>query len=548
MPDLLLGPMLRYASATEVTLWMEVDGPCEVTVLGRSTRTFQARGRHYALLALTGLEPGSSQEYEVHLDGERRWPPEDGDLPPSRISTVPETGPVELVFGSCRVSRPHVPPYTLNPEHDKRGVGVDALRALALRLRDVDPADWPDMLLLLGDQVYADEVPPETLAFIRGRRDVEEPPGEEVADFEEYVELYREAWSDPTLRWLLSTLPTAMIFDDHDVHDDWNTSEAWIEEMRAESWWQDRITGALATYWIYQHIGNLSPAQLDDDELFGRVKAADDAGDVLHEWATEAEREGGGGIWSFSRDLAGSRLVVLDGREGRVLSNGQRKMFDEEEWRWVEREVTGEFDHLLIANTLPVLLAPTFHHLEAWSDAVCSGTWGGFMARQGEKLRQGLDLEHWPAFRASFKRLVGLVREVGSGARGRAPASIVFLGGDVHQAYLYEVGFRPGDGVKSAVYQAVCSPFRHPMERRERAMMTIGRRSTALRRLAHAMARAAGVSDPEIGWRASEEPTFDNQIATLKLDGRRASLSIEFTPPGDGRDAQLETSFARELA
>ena len=45
--------------------------------------------------------------------------------------------------------------------------------------------------------------------------------------------LYREAWSQPSIRWLFSTIPSAMIFDDHDVHDDWNTSESWIRDMRA---------------------------------------------------------------------------------------------------------------------------------------------------------------------------------------------------------------------------------------------------------------------------------------------------------------------------
>jgi hypothetical protein len=238
---------------------------------------------------------------------------------------------------------------------------------------------------------------------------------------------------------------------------------------------------------------------------------------------------------------------VLDGREGRLLSDGQRKMFDEDEWEWLERQVTGDFDHLLLANTLPVLLAPTVHHLEAWSDAVCSGAWGGAAARLGERLRQGLDLEHWPAFRDSFERLVELVRDVGSGGRGLPPASIAFLGGDVHQAYLYEVAFRNGAGVTSAVYQAVCSPIRHPMERRERAMMTIGRRSSLLRRLAHAMARRAGVRDPAIGWRLAQEPSFDNQLATLRLDGRAASLAIERTRPGDGRAPVLETTLERRL-
>jgi phosphodiesterase/alkaline phosphatase D-like protein len=142
------------------------------------------------------------------------------------------------------------------------GLGVDALDALAARIRCRPHAEWPDLLLLLGDQVYADEVPPAVAEFIRGRRDVRQPPGLEVADFEEYAQLYRQAWTEPRLRWLLSTVPTAMIFDDHDLHDDWNTSEAWVRQMRANAWWEERVAAAFMSYWIYQHLGNLSPSEL----------------------------------------------------------------------------------------------------------------------------------------------------------------------------------------------------------------------------------------------------------------------------------------------
>jgi hypothetical protein len=34
MADLVLGPMLRYVSDTEATIWVETDEPCEVAVLG----------------------------------------------------------------------------------------------------------------------------------------------------------------------------------------------------------------------------------------------------------------------------------------------------------------------------------------------------------------------------------------------------------------------------------------------------------------------------------------------------------------------------------
>ena len=82
-------------------------------------------------------------------------------------------------------------------------------------------------MLLIGDQVYADNTGPATRKFIEQRRDPADPPGYQVADFAEYCFLYREAWSEPSVRWLLSVVPTAIIFDDHDVHDDWNISAAW---------------------------------------------------------------------------------------------------------------------------------------------------------------------------------------------------------------------------------------------------------------------------------------------------------------------------------
>jgi hypothetical protein len=547
MANLIIGPMLRYVSDSEATVWVETDAPCRVEVLGHRSDTFQVNARHYAIVAISGLQPASCVEYEVHLDGVRRWPAADSGWPPSRIRTLPSAGAVKLIFGSCRVTRPHTEPYTRSPDEHELGMGVDALAAVAARMRDQPAEDWPHMLLQLGDQVYADEVSPETAMFIRERRDVRAPPGLEVEGFEEYARLYREAWSEPTLRWLLSTLPTAMIFDDHDVHDDWNTSAAWKAKMRTQSWWPNRISGALMTYWIYQHIGNLTPAALERDPLLRRVQGAEDAGALLREFALHADCVGGGRQWSFARDLAGTRLVVLDGREGRILEEGHREMFDETEWRWLAEQTTGEFDHLVLATTLPVLLPHTFHYLEAFSEAVCAGAWGPRAARLGEMLRQALDLEHWAAFQTSFHRLLALTREVGAGKRGPAPASILFLGGDVHQGYLHEAAFRSSAGVNSRVYQAVCSPFRNPLVRRERAMLRALRRLPVLGRAARRLAHAVGVSDPEVGWRLAQAPTFDNQLGTLCFDGRRASLRIERTTPGDATHATLQTTLQRQL-
>src|ERR1044072_5219217 len=216
MANVVLGPMLRYVGETEATVWLETDAACEVEVLGRRATSFQVEGHHYAIVAITELEPGSSTEYDGLLDGERRWPLSGDELPPPLIRTLPAAGPIELVFGSCRVTRPQHPPYTLGCDEHELGSGVDALYALALRVLGQDPDDWPQLMLLLGDQVYADEVSPETAAVIRAGRDAERPRCLEAGGYEEYARLYPEAWEQPTLRWLLSTVPTAMIFDDHD--------------------------------------------------------------------------------------------------------------------------------------------------------------------------------------------------------------------------------------------------------------------------------------------------------------------------------------------
>jgi len=541
--ELTLGPILRYVGAGGATVWVETDRACEVEVLGHTARTFEVEGHHFAVVCLEGLQPGTTTPYEVALDGQRRWPAGEERFPPSVIRTPAEGDPLELAFGSCRVCVPHVEPYSLRKEDDPRGREVDALRALALRMVGRPHEDWPHALVLLGDQVYADEVSPAARALIRRRRDAARPPGEEVADFEEYTYLYRESWGEPTIRWLLSTVPSAMVWDDHDVHDDWNTSRTWVRTMRDKAWWGPRIEGAVMSYWCFQHLGNLSPEDLAADEVFAAVRGAGgDAGPILREFARRADREADGARWSYRRDFGRVRLVMIDSRAGRVLDPGERAMVDEDEWRWIEDTATGGCDHLLLGTSLPWLLAPGMHELEAWNEAVCEGAWGRHAARAGERIRQALDLEHWAAFQRSFRRLCRLTTEVAAGRRGEAPATIVALSGDVHHAYLSEA--RAGGGARSRIYQAVCSPFRNPLDARERRMIRFGW-SRPAHALARALARRAGVEPPPLRWTpVHRTPWFDNQVATLRFDGRRARLRIERTSPGH---PGLDIVFEHEL-
>src|SRR3954469_4082536 len=211
--------------------------------------------------------------------------------------------------------------------------------------------------------------------------------------------------------------------------------------MRQKAWWRRRVVSAFESYLIYQHLGNLSPSERDRFELYEHLRTAEDPTPRLREFARRADEEVAGTRWSFCRDIGPARVVMIDSRAGRVLDPGARSMVDEDEWHWIEDHATGGFDHLLIGTSLPLFMGPAMHWLEAWSEPICDGAWGPLFKRLGEKLRQALDLEAWPAWQPSFHRMAAHLRAVGAGDHGEPPATIAVLSGDVHHAYLAEVGF-----------------------------------------------------------------------------------------------------------
>ncbi|WP_242494922.1 alkaline phosphatase D family protein [Nocardioides zhouii] len=530
---LVLGPLLRYVDDTSASVWVETREPGLVTVDrggdSASARTFVVHGHHYALVELDGLEPGSTQSYTVAVDGEQVWPELDSPFPASVIATLEDGRPLSMAFGSCRTS----------VSHDAAGNGthgVDALRAWALRSADLVPAAdeddpdlsperLPDLVLFLGDQVYADETTDEMRAFIESRRDIEAPPWTELQDYEEYAHLYALAWSDPANRWLLSTVPSAMIFDDHDIRDDWNTSQEWRREMESTSWWHGRIVAGLGSYWVYQHLGNMSPAERRQDELYAQVlaHAGDDGydfGPIIDAFAERVDEEPQTYRWSYTREFDTQvRLVVVDSRAARQLDPDDRALLDADEAAWLDEQLRGDVDHLLIGTSLPFLLARGLHHLEAFSEALAGGAWGDRGGRLGEKLRQVVDLEHWGAFQNSFQAVAHQAMEVAAGERGRAPSTVTFLSGDVHHSYVSEA--EPADGgrpMRSTILQAVCSPIRNPLSRNMRFATAVLSYGVAgpIGRLA---SKSTHVADAPLTWRYAEGPWFDNNLACLTVTG-----------------------------
>ena len=528
-PLLLLGPLLRHVDPVSATIWVETDRSCVVEVLGRRAQTFCVNDHHYALVIVEDLEPGSVTPYEVRLDDALVWPQPHSALPPSRIRTTGGEGPFRLAFGSCRFATP-----TTVDVRD--GIPPDALDSYAHQLAGMPQEEWPDALVLLGDQVYADELTPATTAWMASRRDLSQPPGAQAADFEEYTRLYMESWSDPQVRWLLSTIPASMVFDDHEMIDDWNTSAAWRAEVTGSDWWQRRISGGLVSYWVHQHLGNLSPDELAADDTWQAILAApdEDAGPLLDEMARAADTEPQTVRWSYVRHWGPARLIMVDSRAGRVLTEHDRKILDDQEFDWVEaaiaRSVSDGVDHVLIGTSLPWLLPHSVHDLERWNETLSVRHAGRPLGRLAEKLRQAADLEHWAAFGQSFERLGRVLVSLGRGELGPPPATALVLSGDVHHAYAAEL-VSPG-GLDTRVHQLTVSPLHNAAPHAIEIGFTVGWSRWA-RALTGGLRRLARVQPSGFEWRKQAGPFFGNELGELVLKGRDARFVLWATSRDD---------------
>jgi len=311
-------------------------------------------------------------------------------------------------------------------------------------------------------------------------------------------------------------------------------------------WWRERIVGALTSYWVYQHLGNLGPTELARDELYQRIRSGRGDGEPLlraFAEAADAEADGAKGArWSYRRDFGPVRLLVIDSRCGRIL-DGRRSMIGQGELDWITEQVTGDYRHLLIGTSLPWLLAPALHDIEAWNETLCAGRRGRLIARASEKLRRAADLEHWAAFGASFKTLTALIGAIGrgeyaDGGDASAPDTVCVLSGDVHHAYIAAASL-PG-GTRSAVYQLTCSPLHNRVPPAMKLAFRAGWSTAAERTVRALIGTIARIPRPSVRWHRTAGPLFGNDVMSLTLDGPRAHIRLEQAGPRGDRPGLRE--------
>ena len=268
MPDLplvLCGPMVRRVSRNAASVFIalhrprrvelvvyaqEVGGPGRELMRGTAATRALGPGLHVAVVTATRMAEltwGTKCLYSLTFRDEAGVVsalPLEGLLyargPRLPGFQLPSSLPANLrvLHGSCR--KPH-------------GEGRDALHHADALIEDAIRSGevWPQQLFMAGDQIYADDVHPELFVGAQRLGHLLVGPGEQAELVGAHGDDMKPGW-----RRALAHLSTGMIFDDHDVTDDWNIRSRWVQAVEAHDLGRRIVRNALAAYAVFQHWGN----------------------------------------------------------------------------------------------------------------------------------------------------------------------------------------------------------------------------------------------------------------------------------------------------
>jgi hypothetical protein len=256
------------------------------------------------------------------------------------------------------------------------------------------------------------------------------------------AELARARAALPAVRRVLSNMPTYMIFDDHDVTDDWNLTARWRDRVHASPAGRRIVANALAAYWAFQGWGN-DPAQFGQ-QFTGTIRGHLAGGgegatarfdDVL--WGFDR--------WSFAAPTT-PVTVCLDTRTQRAYDSpeGGARLIGPAGFDRIARLVEDSGHD----RTRPLLLVS--------ATPVC----GLELAERRQKFLLGkvgpyrIDFESWHA------NLRGLVDLMDFLTRKLRLTAAVVLSGDVHYGMTVDVRFTVGD-TTIRLAQLVSSGLKH---------------------------------------------------------------------------------------
>jgi len=521
MNNILAGPMLRRCDSHQVNIWLATSSAPQqlaatvlqdANLLSRSTvKTVKLGDKLYISLITAHPQAGTFPtaqllNYDVNLDGKNlqqlgllsgrgslAYPGQ--ALPSFFLPNADANSAQNILHGSCR---------KLHGD-DKDALAIADLE-IAQHLNDLDKR--PSVLLLTGDQIYADDVaaplikhlsqlaetlsphepavpgmpyPLSEIAINRRHHLMSEQAGftsgyahNHLISFAEFSALYLLSWNGelwpkdyisdeeairdrvyqpfriskktnqarkkyreqlkqlklnqrtlPQIRRLLANIPSYMIFDDHEVTDDWNIHAAWQQHVAQSPAGKRVVTNALAAYWAFQGWGN-DPDSFDDgiintlQDYFNTPTATVQQCDQLYSRLNQQQ-------WSYLVPSHPAALV-LDTRTQRNMAVAEGELpwlINPQALASMGAQISA-LNHqspLMIVSAAPVMGLETIEEAQAT------------FANWGVKA-ETLDFESWSASTAGlvqfFKQLHGVIAE---------QQTLIFLSGDVHYSFTMRGSF-----------------------------------------------------------------------------------------------------------
>ena len=552
LPPVLAGPLLRRTESGRLVLWLVGSAPLALTLVlkpcgaperrlpldAAACRVVRVGVHAFVHLIDVVLDQALPQETLIEYDllvttdgvaaNIAQWAPHLLHDGASRPSLVLRKRMDNILYGSCR--KPH------HPSRDGLARG-DALLAAHIE----HAGERPALLMLCGDQIYADDVAGPMLAAIHAlirrlglygeclegavvadsealyahphgyyQRDdllpafksnenlrdrffggTEKPvfttanadnhlvtlaeimamyllthsptPWQLVAGAPEpaFDPKFRERWQRectaiegfcdelPQAARLMAHVQTLMIFDDHDVTDDWNLSAKWEATAYGHPFSRRIVGNALIAYMLCQGWGNRPEAFADVLGEMDALGATADADNRLDRAPQDAlvNRLLAFNCWDYVLDTDPA-VIVIDTRTRR-WRNQRTPGHPSGLMDW---ESLTELQVSLIGKKAAVIVsaAPMFG-VKLIEVVQKIATWLGFALT--------VDAENWMAHRGAASAMLNIFRH------SRTPGNYVVLSGDVHYSFVYDVEVRNSDRVPH-IWQITSSGIKNEFPRR----------------------------------------------------------------------------------
>lgn len=225
----------------------------------------------------------------------------------------------------------------------------------------------------------------------------------------------------PKVRRLMAHLPTYMIFDDHDVTDDWNLTAGWEAAAYGHPFSRRIIGNALMAYWFCQGWGN-DPAVFDSrflDQVRAYCSSHSDEAQTV--WIESLMLFDG---WQYTLPTS-PKLVVLDTRTRRWHSESNPDkpsgLMNWEALTEMQQRIMNE-EAVVLVSPAPIFGVKLVEVLQ------------GMLTLAGKAL--AVDAENWMAHPGAASTLLNIFRHK------RTPGNFVILSGDVHYSFVYDIVIR----------------------------------------------------------------------------------------------------------